>query len=76
MKSWLNKILVEFIDTVYLVIGSVVIIAAYIYSSDGLMGIPASPWAGLVGGAIAFMILLFPYYAILKIKQGKKVSED
>jgi len=76
MKSWLTKIFFEFIDTLYIVIGSIVIIAAYIYSSDGLMGIPASLWAGLLGVIIAVVILLFPYYAILKLKHHKKLNSD
>jgi len=69
MKSWLIKILVEFVDTLYIVIGSIIVIAAYIYSSNGLLGIPESPWAGLLGVLITFAVLLFPYYAILKLKQ-------
>ena len=76
MKSWLTKIFFEFIDTLYIIFGSIVIIAAYIYSSNGLMGISASPWAGLLGVIIAFAILLFPYYIILKIKHNKKLNSD
>jgi uncharacterized membrane protein len=76
MKSWLTKILREFVDTLYIVIGSIVIIAAYIYSSDGLLGIPASPWTGLLGVIITFIILLIPYYAILKIKHNKRLNKD
>ncbi len=76
MKSWLTKIFFEFIDILYIVIGSIVIIASYIYSSDGLMGIPASPWTGLLGVVIAFVILLLPYYAILRFKHNKKLNSD
>jgi len=76
MKSWLTKIFFEFIDTLYIAIGSIVIIAAYIYSNDGLLGIPASPWAGLLGVVIAFVILLLPYYLILKFKHNKKLNSD
>lgn len=71
MKSWLTKIFRELLDTLYIVIGSIVIILAYIYSSDGLLGIPASPWAGLLGVVIAFIVLLFTYYVILKFKHNK-----
>lgn len=71
MKLWLIKIFFEFIDVLYIVIGSIAIIVAYIYYSDGLMGIPASPWAGLLGGIIVFVILLLPYYAILKFKHNE-----
>jgi len=76
MKSWLTKIFREFVDTIYIVIGSIIIIAAYIYSSDGLLGIPASPWAGLLGVIIAFIILLLPYYVVLKIKHNKMLNKD
>ena len=58
MKSWLTKIIYEFIDTIYIVIGSVVVIASYIYSSDGLFGMPASRWSGILGVVIAFIISL------------------
>lgn len=68
MKSWLTKIFLELIDTIYIVIGSIVIITAYIYSSGGIFGISASPWAGLLGVGVAFMVLLLPYYIILKCK--------
>lgn len=71
MKSWLTKIFFEFVDTLYIVTGSILVIMAYIYSSGGLMGIPASPWTGLLGVLIAFVVLLFPYYAILKIKHNE-----
>ncbi len=76
MKSWLTKFFIEFLDTVYILIGSIVIILAYIYASDGLLGMSASPWAGLLGVIIAFIILLFPYYAILKLKHNKKLNKD
>ncbi len=76
MKSWLTRLFIEFLDTVYIIIGSIVIIIAYIYSSDGLLGIPASPWAGLLGVIIAFIILLLPYYAILKLKHNKRIGKD
>jgi uncharacterized membrane protein len=76
MKSWLTKIFFEFLDTFYMVIGSIIIIIAYIYSSDGLLGIPASPWVGLVGVIIAFIILLLPYYVILKYKHNKRLNKD
>lgn len=76
MKSWLSKIFFEFIDTLYMALGSVVIIAAYIYASDGLMGLPASPWTGLLGVGVAFVVLLFPYFTVMKIKHRNRNSKD
>jgi hypothetical protein len=76
MKYWLSKVFFEFIDTIYIVFGSITIIAAYIYTSDGVFVIPASPLAGLLGVVIAFIILLLPYYVILKIKHNKRLNKD
>ncbi len=73
MKSWLTKIIYEFIDIVYIVIGSVVVIVSYIYSSGGLFGMPASRWTGLLGIIIAFIFLLLPYYFILKVKHNNNI---
>ena len=41
MKSWVTKLASELLDTILIVIGSVVVIASYIFASDGLFGIPA-----------------------------------
>lgn len=72
MKRYLIKLFFEFIDTIYILIGSVLIILAYIYFSNGAMGLPESLWSGLLGVVVAFVALLFPYYAILKIKHNKE----
>jgi len=76
MKSWLIKIFFELIDTIYILIGSILIIAAYIYFRSGLIGIPESPWMGLFVVLIAFVVFLLPYYIILKLKLNKKSNKD
>lgn len=76
MKSGLIKIVFELIDTIYMLIGSILIIVAYIYFGNGLMGMPASPWMGLLGVLIVFIVLLLPYYIILKSKYNKRSNKD
>lgn len=74
MKSWVTKSASELLDTILIVIGSVVVIASYIFASDGLFGIPASPWAGLLGVIVALIVLLFPYYLFLRLRHNKKMQ--
>jgi len=72
MKSFLIKLCFEAIDTVYLIFGSILIIVAYVYSSDGIFGIPSSLTAGLIGAGTTFLFLLLPYYFLSKIKKSNR----
>ncbi|PAU80441.1 hypothetical protein CK501_08315 [Halovibrio salipaludis] len=66
MKSLVFRLLVGFLETLYMVVGGVATLFVFMALNSGALGLPASPWLGGLGALITMAFSMMPGYFILR----------
>ena len=72
MKSLVFKLLIGFLETLYMVVGGVATLFVFIALNSGALGLPASPWLGGLGALTTMAVLMIPGYFVLSRLQKKE----
>jgi|GEM_PF-5130008 len=66
MKSLVFKLVIGFVETLYMVVGGIATLFVFTALNSGALGLPASPWLGGLGGLITMAVFMMPGYFILR----------
>lgn len=72
MKPLVFKLLIGFLETLYMVVGGAATLLVFIALNSGALGLPASPWFGGLGALITMAVFMMPGYFLLNRLQNKE----